>query len=406
MTVPKGKLLLLFAIIAIYIGIGLGVKYMADNGVIEKAPPMLVETHGNDSLPFVPPDGVSASLAAAQQYVRSHLVRGDGHVLLYRPAPNSTFAEDARTNSEAMSYYLLWAAQAQEKQEFDRAVTYVEEKMMHPQLGYLQWRVEQNGSIVEDGGNIASDADLRAIKALLIAERQWGDARYTRLIDRIAQGLETVAITSDGLLAPYGGGSATSAWTAQEVWLSYADFVVFEALAQRRGEPWQRMYDGMKEATLNAQIEKGLYNSMLTEKRQYGNGIDQGGYSINSMWMMIRAAESNDPELRASANRSLAFYKQKFEIDAQLFGTYDSSGNALSPYDSPWVYALVGRAAAALDDRAFAQAMVDKLLEYQITDLGSPLYGAIPEGSQQDLRVGQFTMQESILTLQEYLRPE
>jgi len=47
-----------------------------------------------------------------------------------------------------------------------------------------------------------------------------------------------VGVTKEGYLAPYGGVSGENAtWTANEVWLSYSDFTVFRALAERRELP-------------------------------------------------------------------------------------------------------------------------------------------------------------------------
>ncbi|HLP79477.1 MAG TPA: hypothetical protein VK158_02500, partial [Acidobacteriota bacterium] len=159
----------------------------------------------------------------------------------------------------------------------------------------------------------------------------------------------------------------------------------------------------MKDAVLGAQIQNGLYNSMLTQSRHYGNGIDAGGYSINSLWIMVRNAESGDLQLMESANKSLQFYRNKMVIDSELYAQYDSTGNPLSPTDTPWVYALVARAAIALNDREFSDLMIEKLLEHQNLDSQSWLYGSFPEGYAQDTRVGQFTMQESILSLQDYI---
>ena len=140
----------------------------------------------------------------------------------------------------------------------------------------------------------------------------------------------------------------------------------------------------------------------MTKDRIYGNSIDAGGYSINSMWMMVRNAESKDADLMKSARRSLQFYKDKFMTDTELYAQYDSNGDSLSPQDNPWVYALVGRAAIALDDKGFSQLMIQKLIEHQVSDNQSILFGSFPEGYGNETKVGQFTMQESILTLQDF----
>lgn len=403
--IPKLARNVLVGCVATYLLIALTLAILVQQGVIERAPPTPKGPVGDDSIPDeLPNKDIETRLTMAQGFVYDRLARDDGHVdLYYYPSGNASHPDATDTNSEAASYYLLWTAQAGDKAAFDSELAFIKQHMIHPSTGHMMWRLEGNDSVITDGANIASDADLRAIKALLIAEKRWKDPAYTAAIDGLAQGLETVAITSDGYLAPYGNGPKENPWRAQEVWISYADFTVTKELAHRRGEPWITLDRKMREAALGGQIHNGLFNSELTATRAYGNGIDGGVYSINSMWIMIRMAESDDPALRAAANRSLEFYRQKEMVDGQLFATYGSNGDALSPDDTPWVYALVGRAAAALDDEAFADEMVRQLLAKQVNDPRSPLEGSFAEGSGRDLRAGQFTMQESILTMQEYL---
>ena len=58
----------------------------------------------------------------------------------------------------------------------------------------------------------------------------------------------------------------------------------------------------------------------------------------------------------------------------------------------------------ALDDDEFAEQMMQKLVEHQVKDTTSPYAGAFIEGFGDDRRIGQFTMQESILTMQQFLK--
>ncbi|RJQ15945.1 hypothetical protein C4573_07380 [Candidatus Woesearchaeota archaeon] len=402
----KEKIMLLFGALVLYASIAIVIAILVSAGVLQKSPPPLVEMERDDSLADFSEHSILPYLQSAQQFLNNHMVEENGHINLYIAVGNNTNLSDLNTNSEAVSYYLLWAAQERDKEKFDKQLEFLQSQMIHPKLGYMMWRLTSNDSVVSDGSNIATDADLRAIKALLIAEKQWHDEKYTKMINQLAQGIETVAITKDGYLAPYAGVSGESTWTADEVWLSYTDFAVLNELSNRIGAPWPSVYDKMKKATLKAQLENGLYNPMLTTTRKYGNAIDAEGYSINSMWMMVRNAESGDYELMQSAHKSLQFYKNKFKVDAELYAKYGSNGDALSPSDSPWVYALVGRAAIALDDKEFSEQMMQKLIEQQVSNNQSAYYGAFPEGYGNESVIGQFTLQESILTMQEFLKKE
>ena len=376
-------------------------------GMIPKSLPPVAEIITNDTISEASHISILPELQSAQLFFENNLLKNNGHINLYIAEGQNTSVGDNSTNSEAVSYYLLWKAQENDKKSFDDEIDYVKKNMIQSKYSYLMWRLNSNDQAVGDGSNIATDADLRTIKALLIAEKQWKDENstknYTILIDQLASGIEKVGVTKDGYLAPYGGVSGeNSTWTADEVWLSYSDFTVFRELAARRGPPWNTIYEKMKDASLKAQLANGLYNTMLTKDRSYGNGIDAGGYSINSMWMMVRNAESKDADLMQSARKSLQFYKDKFSTDTELYAQYDSNGDPLSPTDTPWVYALVGRAAIALDDKSFSELMMQKLVKHQISDNESILFGSFPEGSGNETKVGQFTMQESILAMQDF----
>ncbi len=399
MNVPAGKRIILISIIAVYLLSGIAFYLLIENGVIPR-----VSTSKFVESIEEPPKRIhnyAKNLVAAENFFSDAFLRSDGHVFLEVVIGNrTTRIVDSDTNSEAISYAMLNSALRKDKETFDLLHEFVQTYMLHPEGNYLMWRLTHEGVAEDDGSNIASDADLRMIKALVIAEQQWEDLAYTQTINTLAQGLETVAITENIMLAPYGGMSGESAWTASEVWLSYSDFTVFRELAERRGEPWTTLFTRMKEATLQSQIEVGLYNSQITEGGDYGNDIDGGHYSITSLWIMVRSAESNDPRLEASAQQALEFYKRKFEQDNELYGTYTSSGDAINPYDAVWVYALVGRTAIALDDEEFASAMMQRLSERQIMESENIGYGAFAEN--QDLHVTQFTQQEAITTLIDY----
>ena len=399
MASTRSKILFLVGIFILYLAIGIGLRIAANAGLITKLPPTAVEIGGNVSTQESNQENIAANFDAAKSFLTRRMIKENGHIYLYITYKNNSFVYDEYTNSEALSYSLLWAAIEKDKPTFDHQLQFIQNYMIHPKLGYLMWKLNANESTESDGSNIATDADLRTIKAMFLAQQQWGDSKYSKTINDLADALEKVAITNDSMLAPYGGASGESTWTANEVWLSYADFTVFENLAKMRGKPWISVFANMKQATLKAQIYNGLCNSQLTEHREYGNGSDGGGYSINSMWMMIRNAESNDLQLKESAKKSLQFYKQKLSQDNELFALYNSNGDALSPSDTPWVYALVARASIALNDTHFSDALIRKLVSKQVVDKKSQLYGAFPEG---DNKVGQFTMQESILALEEY----
>lgn len=267
---------------------------------------------------------------------------------------------------------------------------FLNQKMINPELDYLMWKLDERDTASGNDRNTASDADLRVITSLFLAEEEWQDHQqggwqgknYTVMIDRLVKGLETVGVTDDYYLAPYGGINDNGLWKAQEVWISYIDFEALRKLSLRYGNPWTRVYENMKQAVLEAQIPSGLYNSTLNPDRTTSSSLDNGNYSINSLWIMVRSAESKDPELSPSAKKALAVYKKSFAKNTRIVTSYTSDGEEASNDESPWAYALVARAAIELGDNEFAESMINKMITYQDLNPKSNNYGAILEGSE------------------------
>jgi len=346
-------------------------------------------------------DETLSKILIAQNFTSTHLVDEDGFVHL-SASPLGDEIDSNQTNSEALSYILYWTATDRERIQFDKEFSFVQKYMQNPTEKYLMWRLESNRNATGDGQNAATDADLRAIKALLVANDYWNNKTYQSKINELAQSLKNIAITSDNLFAPYAGvRNPGEVWKTNEVWLSYADFTVFRDLAYTKGEPWRSVYKNTKAAYLAAQLPSGVYQSGLTTNRSYFS-LD-GNYSINSLWMMVRAAESGDPQLQESAQKALVVYKKSFYEKGIVYTSYTSQGQQASTVDAPWAYALVGRAAIALGDDTFSADLIRKLLTFQNTNSSSFFYGAFVEGSKESPRVTQFTQQESIITMQAYL---
>jgi hypothetical protein len=404
MREAKPKMLFLLGVLGLWLAAFLALVLLVRVGVIPYDPVTIpVPDNGTDSDYPVPRTAPHVTLKLMTDAVDRLFINDNGHVDLYYPLRGQNISQANHTNSEAISYSMQIAAQNEDKARFDRQLTFMERKMQHPS-GILMWRLDDQDIASGEGRNTAPDAELRALKALYLAKDRWGDPRYDKAIDRLAEGLEYVAV-KDGLIVAYGGADGKP-WRADESWMSYYDFQVIDRLANTRRGVWNDVAVRTRNVTLGAQLWNGLYNSgyFLDGREQpYGNGIDGGVYSINSLWILVRLAESDDPQLMTSARKGLHFYQEKYAGDSKIYASYDSSGNVVDEYEATWAYALVARAAYALGDKAFGQLMLDKMLMTQDEDPKSDAYGALIEGAAGDERVGQFTNQEAILTLQESL---
>ena len=157
---PKGKIFILLGIVMIYVIIGVSLRFAVSAGVLEKAPLPIEQSEGTDTvLEIIAPQSIITNLQSAQSYFKNNMAKPSGHVNLYITTGNDKSLEDENTNSEAVSYYLLWLAEAGNRAEFDKELEFLQLKMLHPKFGSLMWRLQENDSVIDDGSNIATDAD-------------------------------------------------------------------------------------------------------------------------------------------------------------------------------------------------------------------------------------------------------
>jgi endoglucanase len=96
------------------------------------------------------------------------------------------------TVSEGQAYALLLAAAADDERRFDRVWRWTDEHLQRPD-GLLAWRWS-GGRVVDP--EPATDADLDAARALLVAARRFGRPEYRDAAEQIGRGLLRSATTT------------------------------------------------------------------------------------------------------------------------------------------------------------------------------------------------------------------
>lgn len=278
------------------------------------------------------------------------------------------------TVSEGQAYGLLIALAADDEDSFDAIWTWTEENMQRSD-GLLAWRWD--GEIVDD--EPASDADLDAARALVLAGQRWErddfDAAGTALAGDVAD-LLTVQTASGRVLAP---GLWAVAADPHAYNPSYASPAAFAVLGDHTGDPrWSELADGSRDATtelldlaaLPSDWARVTGEGSLQIAAAAGDGDGVVLYGYDAARLPIRYAESCDPADVALAARLAAPLGTDDPLAAQL----DLGGAAQTGDEHP--VSLAGRAgarAAAADaDGARADLMAaDRLAQEQQTYYGA-----------------------------------
>jgi len=279
------------------------------------------------------------------------------------------------TVSEGQAYGLLIALIAEDEQSFDRIWRWTEEELLLDS-GMLAWDWE-DGAVVDD--EPATDADLDAARALVIAGERFAQPEYTEaglaLADAILE--QSTAETALGrvlLPGPWAADRTPYAYNP-----SYASPAAFTVLGEASGDPrWAELSEGaaaigavlLDDAPLPpdwAQVhEDGTIDAMPGAR---GEGLSVR-YGYEAARLPIREAESCEPGDRDRAAALLPALARTDDLAAET----DLGGTAITEDRHPLT--VLGRAAAsaAAGDDSAAEADLATASELQAAT--NTYYGA------------------------------
>lgn len=265
------------------------------------------------------------------------------------------------TVSEGQAYAMLVAAAVGDQQTFTRVWAWTNEHLLRPD-GTLSWRW-QDGQVLDDAS--ASDADLDAARALVIAGERFDDSRLTTAGTTLGTAVLDVETVRTGLGRILTAGS----WATQEPYAfnpSYASPGAVRVLAQASTDArWSELATGSR-AALTAVLDSTdlppdwaqVHRSGQVDPMPgaAGRGNDGVRYGYDATRMPLRYAESCEPDDVALAAR-LATPLARFPGNPAV---RDLGGNPLA--DTSSVVATAAQAAvfaAAGDSSSAAAALVE-----------------------------------------------
>lgn len=279
------------------------------------------------------------------------------------------------TVSEGQAYGMLVAVALGDEKSFEQIWSWTKDNLVRDD-GLLAWRWDK-GAVVDDMP--ASDADVDAARALVLAGQKFDDTAYTEAGTTLgADVLDTMTAQTDvGLILLPGPWAKTSApWTYNP---SYASPASFEMLAKATGDPrWSELVTGSRAVTTTiltdtalpsdwAQVEQsGAVNPLPSADGTSGTVQ----YSYDAARLGLRYAESCDPADVALAARMAPTLQRYEEPPMQL----DLGGQATGTDKSPLAYAARAAAEAAAGSRDEAEAdllQADRLAQSTPTYYGS-----------------------------------
>lgn len=248
------------------------------------------------------------------------------------------------TVSEGQAYGLLIAYAAGDRERFGQIWSWTKRHLL-TEDSLLSWRWTPEGGVADEQS--ASDADLDAARALVLAGSAWGDDRYTTAGTTMAAAVldhETATTDHGRILLP-------GPWADSEPYRydsSYASPAAYRVLADATGDArWKELEAGSRAVT-TAVLEKSDLPSDWSQVHADGSvdpmpasGTDSRVlYGYDAMRMPLRYAEACSAPDRALAASVAPTLRRSTELAAQL----DLGGTAVTGDRSALAY--TARAAA------------------------------------------------------------
>ncbi len=293
---------------------------------------------------------------------RDRFIQQDGRVI--------DWESDQRTTSEGQAYALLRAVFADDPDSFQRVLNWAEANLarkggrsdppgqLTDRLWTWKWGRQPAQSKTEWGvidGNFASDADIDACYALILAAKRWNRPQYLALAQQKLPDLwqsATIAIRGSRYLLP---GPAAAFRRDDVITLnpSYLAPYAFRLFAEvDRDRPWLTLVDssyqvlqesaqlssvGLPSDWIGLEVKTGHYVGLSTPV------LSQYSFDASRVWWRVAwdAEIYNEPRAQSYLKRQLAhiqkIWQQKQKIPAQI----DLQGNALVDYDATSQYGML-----------------------------------------------------------------
>ena len=301
---------------------------------------------------------IQAILTESWQIYRQRFIQGDGRVI--------DFEAGDRTVSEGQAYAMLRAVLIDDPETFSQTLEWAENNLRRrqgdqvvDQLWGWKWGQQDNGQWGLIDANFASDADIDAAFALILAARRWQRPEYLELAQVKLADLwdySTVEINGKRYLLP---GPAAAFQTETHVYLnpSYLAPYAFRLFAEvDRAHDWQQLVDSSYEiledsASLSALDLPGDWVALNVDSGNFEPISDssnsdlknQYGFDAYRVWWRIAWDETlfNAAPARRYLEDHLQALQTLWQSDQTIPAEFGLQGQALVDYGTIAQYAML-----------------------------------------------------------------
>ncbi|HHV29928.1 glycosyl hydrolase family 8 [Acetivibrio mesophilus] len=295
------------------------------------------------------------------KFIESYLLDSEGGVITNTHPKRG----DSNTLSESIGILMEYAVIDNNKSMFDREYQYLGKNLITEDF-FIKWRTGN------DTFCNASIDDLRIIGALLEAYEKWGEDEYKDLALSLQQRIYNAQV-KEGNLYEFFDWKYNIPKTSTP--LCYLNLKVMNKLKEYN-KGWKKVYDRSLSIIAGGEMETSplfykhfdysLGKYLPDEEYRESGGICLV-YTLYTALCMAEAGISND-EL-------LSWLGSEME-KGKVYAWYDpNSKKPASDMESTAVYALGSIFAGLLGDEMLSEKLLDRMLEFMVTDEDSQYYG-------------------------------
>ncbi|MBW4591427.1 MAG: glycosyl hydrolase [Brasilonema angustatum HA4187-MV1] len=322
-------------------------------------------------------------LAQSWEVYRRRFIQGDGRVIDYEAGDRST--------SEGQAYAMLRAVLIDDPATFATTLNWGENNLQRQTNGKRtdnlwawQWGRNADGKWGAIDGNFATDGDIDAITALILASRRWNRPEYLNLAKAKLQDLWNLSIVvgHQGKLYLLPGPAPAFVPNASTLYLNPSYFApyAFRLFAQVDPEhDWLSLvntsYEVLeKSAPLSA---VGLPSDWVAQDTKTGKYqlLPQTsqlqslyGFDAYRIWwrLSLDVAWFNSPQARRYLQTNSKYLQQQWRVRSRLPARIDLQGKGLVDYEATAQYAML-YAAWQFVEPQLAKELLEKkvLLQYK-----------------------------------------
>ncbi len=311
---------------------------------------------------------------------RKRFIQADGRVIDWEATGRST--------SEGQAYAMLRAVIADDPETFERTLHWAETNLQRQDksktpidsLWAWKWGQDAGGGWGILDPNVASDADIDGITALILASRRWQRADYlalarTKLKDLWTKATVTLRADEKRYLLP----GAVNLFQRNEKLKanpSYLAPYAFRLFAQVDSERnWLSLVDSsyqmLEQSSKVSPV--GLPSDWIALDPKTGqySALDPGsplitqyGFDASRVWWRVAldATWFNEPRAKSYLRSHLGHLKQMWQTQRKIPAKLDLEGRAVVDYEATSQYGMLYAAFRVIDPAIAQEILTEKLL--------------------------------------------